>query len=130
MFPPNKNRLPWIPRWKPRRRLKKEAFQAALPVKVHIHISFARMLVLVFLGLVFLALSCLFAFMVGRHAIFYQAGLPLGAVIGGFLVIFIRVLYGDPRNNIKMDACVKCGHEMHPGLMFCGKCGSKRKLKL
>ncbi len=130
MFPPNKSRLPWRPRRKTRRRLKKEMLQAAGTTKTHIHISLARMLVLVFLGLVFLALSCLFAFMVSRHAIFYQAGLPLGAVIGGFLIIFIRVLYGDLRNNIKMDACVKCGHEMHPGLMFCGKCGNKRKLNL
>jgi hypothetical protein len=68
--------------------------------------------------------------MVGRHDIFYQAGWPLGAVIGVFLIIFFKVLYGDPRNNIQMDACEKCGHEMHPGLIFCGKCGHKRKLKL
>jgi hypothetical protein len=61
---------------------------------------------------------------------FFTKRVAAGRGHWGVLIIFFKVLYGDPRNNIQMDACEKCGHEMHPGFTYCGKCGHKRKLKL
>ncbi len=54
----------------------------------------------------------------------YKAARLLGIAIAVILVLVYRKLFKTP---LKIVKCDKCGHEIHPGLKFCGECGHKRR---
>jgi len=66
--------------------------------------------------------------MVGGGFIHRQSGAPLGIAIGGMLILFFKVLYGDSIDESNVRNCDKCGSRLHPGIKYCGECGYKRSL--